>query len=286
MEYLDDLAKGVGVDSDYWGPIYDTLKNHKVGKLLKAKGYTYIHFGSSWEPTSQNKNADVNINLLTLNEFASVLYQSTMFYPIGARFPVIGSMLSGLNRRGAKRDRTLYKFAQLAKMPAFSDQPTFVFAHFLIPHPDYVFKSDGSILTEAEASARTPELNYLGQLRFANVKIKEVVNTILSLSEIPPVIIIQADEGPYPRRYREDDTRNWDDATLDELQIKTGILNAYYLPGVDKSGLHPSISPVNTFRLIFNLYFGANFELLPDRHYIYFNKRHPYKLTEVTDKLR
>ena len=32
--------------------------------------------------------------------------------------------------------------------------------------------------------------------------------------------------------------------------------------------LYPAISPVNSFRLIFNEYFGANYPLLPDQTYI------------------
>ncbi|MBW1933532.1 MAG: hypothetical protein JRI56_11115, partial [Deltaproteobacteria bacterium] len=42
------------------------------------------------------------------------------------------------------------------------------------------------------------------------------------------------------------------------------ILNAMYLPGMDYSEISPAISPVNTFRLIFNHYFGADYPLLED----------------------
>jgi hypothetical protein len=42
------------------------------------------------------------------------------------------------------------------------------------------------------------------------------------------------------------------------------ILNAYFLPGEGAAGLYPSITPVNTFRLIFDVYFGADLELLED----------------------
>ena len=44
------------------------------------------------------------------------------------------------------------------------------------------------------------------------------------------------------------------------------ILNAYYLPGHSDIA-YPTISPVNTFRLIFNTYFGTDYELLPDTSY-------------------
>ena len=64
-----------------------------------------------------------------------------------------------------------------------------------------------------------------------------------------------------------------------------GILNAYYLPDVGQSVLYPSITPVNTFRVIFNLYFNTNYELLPDKSYVHEDETHLYKFTEVNDKL-
>ena len=58
-------------------------------------------------------------------------------------------------------------------------------------------------------------------------------------------------------------------ATTDELEEKFGILSAYHLPGVDPeaAGLYPSITPVNSFRVVFNTYFDAGLPLLPDEIY-------------------
>jgi hypothetical protein len=47
---------------------------------------------------------------------------------------------------------------------------------------------------------------------------------------------------------------------------KLAILNAYYLPNFkNNSDLYPEISPVNSFRLIFNHYFLTDYEILDDR---------------------
>ena len=65
-----------------------------------------------------------------------------------------------------------------------------------------------------------------------------------------PIIIIQGDHGLFSSN----------------LDWRFGILNAYYLPGHNDL-LYPKITPVNTFRLIFNSYFGTDYQLLPDISY-------------------
>jgi hypothetical protein len=65
-----------------------------------------------------------------------------------------------------------------------------------------------------------------------------------------------------------------------------GILNAYYLPGTGQAGLYPSITPVNSFRVVFNAYFGTDLPILPDRSYIFTNQLHLYDFRDITDLLR
>ena len=48
--------------------------------------------------------------------------------------------------------------------------------------------------------------------------------------------------------------------------------------------LYPEISPVNSFRLIFDYYFGLSFDLLEDRSY-YSTTEDLLKFYEVTDQL-
>lgn len=60
------------------------------------------------------------------------------------------------------------------------------------------------------------------------------------------------------------------------------ILNAYYLPGADPASLYAAISPVNTFRVIFNQYFGGNYPMLEDVSY-YSTYQAPYNFTIVPE---
>jgi hypothetical protein len=96
---------------------------------------------------------------------------------------------------------------------------------------------------------------YGGQIVYLNSKVLEVVDQILATSDQPPVIIIQGDHGA---------TIDYQGKGIDKT-LRLGILNAYYLPGVHQDLIYPTITPVNTFRLIFNVYFNGGYELLEDK---------------------
>jgi len=100
---------------------------------------------------------------------------------------------------------------------------------------------------------------YASQVEFANRKLKSAVSALLARSNTPPVIILQGDHGPGSRL-------NWGSPADSCLWERSGILNAYYIPGGSQE-LYPSISPVNSFRVILNAVFGTSQPLLPDRTY-------------------
>ena len=89
---------------------------------------------------------------------------------------------------------------------------------------------------------------YSYALEYIDARMLAIVKEILTRSSTPPIIIIQGDHG-----FGEG--------------INFPILNAYYLPGLPSGVLYPSISPVNTFRVVFNQYFGGHYPLLPDESY-------------------
>ena len=94
----------------------------------------------------------------------------------------------------------------------------------------------------------------------------------MSAADEKPVIVLMADEGPFPDRYAADQANfNWLEATPLEIQQKFGLLNALYLPG-DKDpadyGFTNRTSPVNEFRIVFNAIFDANLPILPDLTYL------------------
>ncbi len=283
MEYINYLSKMIGEESGNWRPLVEMVQDYKVWRFLKSRGYTFIHFGSWWGATRRNKYADMNFNLFSLPEFSMSLYKNTMLYPFITKLGISDKQLLQWlgDERLLQRKRVLHKFKKLAEVPNIKE-PTFVFAHMLTPHAPFVFDRNGNFLTEEEERKRSRIVNYVDQLIFVNKKMEILIDELLSNSQVPPIIILQADEGPYPSGRSTD----WEKMNSAELRQKMRILNAYFLPNADKNALYPSITPVNSFRLIFNLYFDTNFELLPDKSYVHPDDHHPYKFFDVTDKLR
>ena len=281
MEYIDYMDE----ESSDLLPLNEKLENNALQRLLKSAGYEFIHVGSWWGPLRENEYADANINYcVRTNMFSEYVLTSTMPYTVCAELGIIDD----LTMRQWKR--TGFEFDELAKIPnEYEGTPTFTFAHLMISHAPYVFDGDGSYLPPEEANQRSNRDNYVNALTVTNRMVMDLVDKLKSTSEVPPIIILQADEGPYPERYRAGDrTFRWEQATDMELKEKMGILNAYYLPGVDYSDprLYPSITPVNSFRLVFDLYFGTKLGPLDDSSYVYANYSRPYKFLDITQRLR
>jgi hypothetical protein len=144
-------------------------------------------------------------------------------------------------------------------------EPTFTFVHIVSPHHPYVFDRDGNKLKTYDKRFDKPDSwynreGYINQLIFINKKTKETVYNIISQSESPPIIIIQSDHGPGA-------VAGTDTVSKEMFEVRMGILNAYYLPEKGNKILYESITPVNSFRKIFNHYFGANYQILEDKSY-------------------
>ena len=179
-------------------------------------------------------------------EFNHVLLNTTMLRPVNfyLREKIFGSLY---------RDCTLDTLEQLKKIPSMKS-PTFTFAYILCPHLPFVFGPTGEVVSGDNWCNYKDKQFYRGQYIFISREIEKVVDTLLENSATKPIIIIQSDHGLRPY--------------LLELKIAQDewrkIFNAYYLPGDGGKHLYESISPVNSFRVIFNYYFGAQYMLLED----------------------
>jgi hypothetical protein len=236
------LSPRVGTVSEY----ARAVQANEVGKLFIQAGYSYHYFGNQYEPLRHSDIAQWNMKISLLpSEFADSVVNMTPLRPL------IG--------RHYKRTIALGRFAQIAEL-AQDPQPTFAYAHFLIPHPPYAFARDGSPQSEINRTTLTEQQLYVDQLMATNDLIIKLVDKLLSASDVKPIIILQADEGPYLMAGEESLSRD------DQIAKRTGILNAILIPDEDvRRQLPKPLMPVNTFRFLFKEYFGAPIALLPNQ---------------------
>ncbi|MDX1510212.1 MAG: sulfatase-like hydrolase/transferase [Nitriliruptorales bacterium] len=285
LEYLDELAAAVPDDqSGDWGPLYAMLTDHEVGRVLTAAGYEYIHIGNWWDPTATAAAADLVLNWDDSSEFAQVFRDGTIW-------PALGGLVGDdqVDTRTRIRNHTLYGFDQLDRLAAHdSDRPRFILAHLTIPHEPYVFAADGSFVTAAQARQRSRAVNVSEQVRYANHRLERIVDRFLDRPPGEhPVIIIQADEGTHPPNYEIDQGGyDWFAAPDVELAEKLRILSAWYVPEHVDVSPWPSMTPINTFRLLLDEIVGTSLGPLEDRVVIFRDASHLYEFRDVTDRMR
>ena len=251
MQMLDEYSVDPGRDSGDRTYARSRLLRPAAAAFLQDNGYAYYQLGSWYGPTQTNELADVTLSWEHDTEFESVLRQSTML-------PAIDRLLGRTTGEGDEfrdnaRARAEFQFRQLQRLPSVPGRK-FVFAHILLPHPPYVFDANGNMVVKATAEVQPEAELYANQLAFANSQVKQTVDALLAgPPESDPIIIIMGDEGPFL-------CRNVDcvDPSVRRPGIRFGVLAAYYLPDQPAGFFPPDHTHVNTFRMLFDAYFGTD----------------------------
>ena len=151
--------------------------------------------------------------------------------------------------------------------------------------PTLVFGPDGQSITPGKPLLLTdnpeqrdtgwiPKQQYIQQVQFSNKMIKKFVNEILS-KEKSSIIIIASDHGSAW-------DVNWNEPTEEDMYQRLSNFNAIYFPDPEKrTVLDDNRTMVNTFRLVFNSYFGSDYEILDSKLYWGWNMK-PYYFEEVS----
>ena len=279
MRFLDELTETVGPESGDRTPAQAMVRDHEVGRFLKSQGYRYYQLGSWFGPTRSSDIADENLVLGVTSEFETVLNDTTV---VPAIERVLGTAseetpIAERSIRERHREGALFELRQLRRVTT-APGPKFVFAHILLPHDPYVFRADGSPLSEEEVKATDERELYAAHLEYTNAQIREIVGYLLAGPEKDrPVVIIEGDEGPLACQ-----SVDCVSSTPEYLKIRLGNLVALYLPGVDVE-VPDNFTSVNTFRLVFREFFGADLPPLPDRSYTWPDNDHIYDFRDVTE---
>ncbi len=257
MCYLDQELK-----SPNYGEVYAMWDRASVARVFQSKGYRFVYLATNFKSTLNGTDIVFQRRpAWLLNQFAESLLRTTalrFFEPQMA-------------------DQHLYQFEKIKQVPQIKG-PTFTFCHIIAPHPPYVFDRFGHVCCDVPQSmffkdgaeqqqnpaSEEARQAYAEQVMYVNKRVEETIDSILAQSTIPPIIMIQGDHGTF---FTLPAVLN--DESLDRFaQERLPILNAYLVPEKMRAKLRPDISPVNSFRLLFNECFGDRFELLPEKHLV------------------
>lgn len=260
LEYLPVLyerLETVNLEDSIW----ILMKESLVRNQLERIGYKTVAFETSYD-WSRIKDADIYLGVaqssLTwqqLDPFERMWTNTTALlllkdFEIKARDEDGGVLSHPWSDHITKQLFVLETLPEIADNP----EPTFTFAHILIPHVPYVFAADGTILTNPGyfGTEQAGPINedylqkgYSGEVAFINSQMESIFREILMKSDTPPIIVVMGDHGMRDANRQK-------------------ILYAVYTPDGAEKFMYPSISPVNTFRVIFDAFFGTSYGLLPD----------------------
>ena len=268
MSYLAELDERFALPNTNEHELYPYLWNNRVMRALAELGYQTVAFDSGYSPTEfrqadvyYSQNTDpLGIRLVdSINPYESMLLTTSagiFFYEIRAHLPDQMKFLALEAAYIVHRNRILYTLNRLERLGGLAG-PKFVFVHILAPHNPFVFGPNGEYIERKTPFSLNDDRDvitmedyaqgYVGQVLYLNQRMLAAVDAILTESAQTPIILIQGDHG-VPRLKAQ----------------QNAILSTYLLPEVE-GVVYDSISPVNSFRVILNSYFGGELNLLEDR---------------------
>ena len=266
MNYLDFLSKLQGEESKDLRLAQQLWKENKVMQVFHANEYQIYSFhgrsGSSSDMVSEN-----------FCKYEFDLNPELMGALVGHYVPISLVRITFLETQ--HYDTITCALDTMINFEKKTDDPIYVHMHIRFPHPPLVFDSDGNKIDEPISTNRfDSELKdaYLQQLIFANKKTIEIVDSIKQKNS-DAIIIVMSDHGG---RFGV----NWYDPSEIDYFRALSNLNAVYFPGKDHFSM--DISPVNLFRIIFNLYFESDYDILEEKQ-IWYVPEKPFNHTDITE---
>ena len=283
---------------------YDALKedgyneeNNRLWRFFKGQGFKFVFLPSNWVTTTKNVNADIILNPYPIKleiDSKNITFQKIMFFertfsgwvyykileigfdkgrPSQALADLhtriqnpVGPSTAAFNKQ-FNSDRQFITLAQshipktfesLAQIPKISGKK-FVFSH--INHWEHV---------------KTPGVDPLTNV---NQMLVGLVKVLIAESDPDPVIVIMSDHGhkPFPETVKEHAEiyakyARYPEKPIDREEIiaswyTVDNIEMFFLPDGGDGALYSTMTPVNSWRVILNYYFGTSFDRLDDRSF-------------------
>ncbi|QQG36179.1 MAG: sulfatase-like hydrolase/transferase [Micavibrio aeruginosavorus] len=281
------------------GPAIRHYLRPRLVEFLQAQGYDIKMQSTGYNlDIGHDHENDIRAPSFRLSALQVLISRSPLYPALDQAF---GRERQFLNQHRDHYNAIKEQYGFLEEQAAGSggERPRFVYAHILLPHPPFVFDSEGNFTNDSYRDqfyykdgkhnvydhlyeggwTNYYRAAYAAQVSAANKLIESFVDKVLAnRSGRPVVIVIQGDHGSRL-------LTNFSDARHTDMPEVFAVMNAVYVSDGDYRGFTSDISPLNAMRLIANKYFAANLPLLENRQW-YSLWRTPYDFTDVTDRAR
>lgn len=270
MNYLDFLIQMQGENSDDMRLTQKLWNENKVMQVFQANGYEIYSFHGRNGSSSDMVTA--NFCTLPFNYSLDFVRALSDFYiPISSIREKVGL---------DTHFRTVSCVLETTKDFEEPNNPFYMHMHIRLPHQPFVFDVEGNRVSEPQIEFHRFDERlkdaYLQQTLFTNSKTIEIIDSIQQ-KDPSTVIILMSDHAG---RFDID----WENPS--EIDLYRGLNNLMTVYFPEKESLIPEhISTVNVFRIFFNIYFNAEYEILDERH-IWYSPQTPLLQNDVTDLIK
>jgi hypothetical protein len=285
LDYLDSLVAHVGTRETKLSLAYPLIEDNRVVRAFKAAGYRFVFFPTGFAATADNRLADVRL--------PDPKYLTREFEMVWVRTTALNSLLSLVCGRVScpwfvpfttEAARMFdWKFEQLGRL-SMSGDPLLVFAHFIVPHPPYVYDSQCThvvpywpVRDDGKDSSRVKKA-YIAQIACVNRKLEVFIEELERSSSRPYVVVLQSDHGH--GRFGLRGVPPLSAASAASIRERLDIFAAYRLPGAPVSLVNDSIGPVNAMRALVGYYLHIPLPPLAEASY-WSSADQPFDLTRV-----
>jgi hypothetical protein len=268
LTYLDSIAARTGAANANRELYYEGIEGNRLAAFFRERGYEFVFLPTAYSATRQNRYADRQIPepREIRSELVAAWHRTT---PLPTLHRLTCALL-GCPYPTAYTPETAemfdWKFERLGQL-AGAERPTFVLAHFTIPHEPYVFRRDCShrppywpSRDDGPDSAEVTRA-YLDQITCLNRKLETLIAAWQTRSRVPPIIVLQGDHG-HGRSGRQ--LPQWKRLRPDQVLDRTSVFAAYLVPGAKADSVLPAVTPINGVRFMLRQGFGADLPPLPD----------------------
>jgi hypothetical protein len=279
-------------------PAINYFMRPRLPVFLRDAGYDLEEITTAYQLdySFDRRNLDVRAKTFRVRVWNELLNQTPVYQILTFLFGPQRDFANPFKQHYHDMERMIGDAHRIAQEK--NDRPKFVYAHFLMPHPPFVFSRDGgfahyanlvpflykdgcdhplSHLYEGEWE-KFYRHGYIENLEYANRAVLGIVDDILAHRGARPVaIFVQSDHGS---RMKFD----FDKLGTTDFDEAFSILNAVYFSDGDYDRLSQDLSPVNTLRIALDKYFGLELPLLENRQW-YSTWSKPYDFLEISDRL-